>query len=352
MKTEQGFKYNFDKPNPSEWSEEIRKELAGRSGIMEEAKAKTTFKAVKSHYFSIESDNSIPNEPVKYDQNSWLYNIHTEDLETLSEGSQSEINSITLGTDFSLDQSKLPVLGLIRVQGQINNSFQNLDGLKIPRCHVISDVRLGEIFDFFDQTIEYQNRYDPTSKLGFEITSNFREKNLKSIPNTVLPIAVVVDLIARNNLMNNDSVFYVISCKVDDDFFESISKLRAIRKLWNLVSSCYPVSNIPKLMIHAEVEHPENEVDEDNALLCQVTRTVAAVCGGCDILTNNSKTLKPKFKVALSSILKHEGFLTKVADPYAGAYAIESYTNQLVMEGINSLKEIESAGGIAKYSGL
>jgi methylmalonyl-CoA mutase len=63
------------------------------------------------------------------------------------------------------------------------------------------------------------------------------------------------------------------------------------------------------------------------------TSAMAAICGGCDILTvepeNTSDATIQRIALNVSSVLREESFLNKVADPTAGSYFLESLVNEL-----------------------
>ncbi|HEY9487435.1 MAG TPA: methylmalonyl-CoA mutase family protein, partial [Chryseosolibacter sp.] len=57
-----------------------------------------------------------------------------------------------------------------------------------------------------------------------------------------------------------------------------------------------------------------------------------AVLGGCDALSiegDHPPSLFPRWSRNVSSILREESFFSNIADPLAGAYALDAITNSI-----------------------
>jgi methylmalonyl-CoA mutase len=71
-------------------------------------------------------------------------------------------------------------------------------------------------------------------------------------------------------------------------------------------------------------------------MLKGTTSSIAAVCGGCNSLTvyceDESNTMMQRMARNTAVILKEESYLSKVADPLAGSYALEAMINDLAKE--------------------
>ena len=124
---------------------------------------------------------------------------------------------------------------------------------------------------------------------------------------------------------------------VDIDFFLNIAKLKVIRILWhNVVKSFDALADVP-IYIHAcSPVWSKNEYQPNGNMLKGTTAALSAILGGCDALTilpedSNNSTMS---RVArnVSSIIREESQLSKVSDPTAGSYYLESLINQLSIE--------------------
>jgi methylmalonyl-CoA mutase len=81
-------------------------------------------------------------------------------------------------------------------------------------------------------------------------------------------------------------------------------------------------------------------------MLRSTTSSIAAICGGCDSLTvfpeDESNSMMQRMARNTSVILREESHLSKVADPLAGAYAIEVMIDTLAKE---SWQKFQSSSG-------
>ncbi len=143
------------------------------------------------------------------------------------------------------------------------------------------------------------------------------------------------------------------SLSVDTTYFLQIAKLRALRLLVEQVGKAYQVEN-PSIFVHARTA-TWNKFRQDayNNMLRATLEAMAAVLGGCDALTvapyNTQFTEDDPFarRIArnVSTILKGESFLNKVADPAAGAYFIENLSYSLAKDAWALFQTVEQKGG-------
>ncbi len=143
-----------------------------------------------------------------------------------------------------------------------------------------------------------------------------------------------------------------IKLAVGPDFFLETAKLRALRKLWNLVAEQYGIQG--QLYIHCETSLLNNSIlDAYNNMLRTTTEGMSAVIGGCDSLLvhafdavyKNENNFSRRMAINQQHILKEESYLNKVADIGAGSYYIETLTDQLAETAWAQFKNIESKGG-------
>jgi methylmalonyl-CoA mutase len=139
---------------------------------------------------------------------------------------------------------------------------------------------------------------------------------------------------------------------IGSDFFGEIAKLRALRKLWAIISKEYAVN--AELDLHAETSFiNKSSLDAYTNMLRTSTEGMSAVIGGCNSLTINPYNESFENTTALSErmarnqqlIFKEESYLHHTADMGAGSYYIESLTNQLAEKAWEAFKQIEEKGG-------
>lgn len=157
----------------------------------------------------------------------------------------------------------------------------------------------------------------------------------------------------------------ILSVSVGTSYFLEIAKLRALRVLLRRFWSAYTPG--PSLQAITPTVHAQTSTFYDAAvtpytnLLRATTEAMAAVIGGCNVLTvhpyntvlqASEETGATEFAARIarnvSILLKEEAHLDKVADPSAGSYYIENATHQLVNAAWQLFLEIEQRGGFRK----
>jgi methylmalonyl-CoA mutase len=144
-----------------------------------------------------------------------------------------------------------------------------------------------------------------------------------------------------------------LSVTTGTDFFEEISKLRALQRLVETLLSAYAVT-VP---VHLHVETSDtyrSAFDSYSNLLRDTLAGMAAVLGGCHSLLihpfDQSKNEAGEFSNRMSRnqqlIFKEECYLDQVADAAAGSFYIEQLTAQLAEAAWETFKDIEADGGL------
>ncbi|SFE09465.1 methylmalonyl-CoA mutase family protein [Spirosoma endophyticum] len=156
----------------------------------------------------------------------------------------------------------------------------------------------------------------------------------------------------------------LLSISVGTSYFLEIAKLRALRVLMNRFLSAYSSITHPiSYTIHTQTStFYDSAATPYTNLLRSSTEAMAAVIGGCDVLTvhpydnvldtssNGSADRNHADRIArnVSVLLKEESYLDKVADPSAGSYYIETLTSQLVDAAWTLFLDVEKRGGFTK----
>lgn len=126
------------------------------------------------------------------------------------------------------------------------------------------------------------------------------------------------------------------SIPVDSRFLTGISKLKVLRMLWFQIAQAYGYREFKPddLHIHARQEAWTHEQYQPHGNMLNATvASIASICGGCNSLTayaeNETSSLMQRMARNTSILLREESYFNKVADPTAGAYAIDVMTDQL-----------------------
>lgn len=136
------------------------------------------------------------------------------------------------------------------------------------------------------------------------------------------------------------------------NYLVEIAKFRSMRLLWAKMTEAYN-SNSP-LHIYAETGLRNKTIYDPNVnMLRTTTEALSAMVGGVDevcvypydITFRESTSLAKRVARNQSLVMQYEAFATKVADPAAGSYALESLTQQLCAKAWRKFKAIEAQGG-------
>jgi len=143
------------------------------------------------------------------------------------------------------------------------------------------------------------------------------------------------------------------------NFFMEVAKMRAARLIWAKLIKQFNPKN-PKSMslrTHSQTSGWSlTEQDPYNNIVRTCIEAMAAVMGHTQSLHTNSLdeaiALPTDFSARIARntqlFLQDETEITKVIDPWAGSYYVESLTNELVKKGWEHILEVESYGGMTK----
>ncbi|VDP88699.1 unnamed protein product [Echinostoma caproni] len=144
------------------------------------------------------------------------------------------------------------------------------------------------------------------------------------------------------------------------NFYMEIAKMRAGRRVWaKLIKDKFQPKSDKSLLLRAHSQTSGwslTEQDPYNNIIRTTIEAMAAVFGGTQSLHTNSFDealgLPTKFSARIARntqiILQEETNITKVADPWAGSFMMESLTNEIAEAAMKEIEEIESMGGMAK----
>lgn len=141
----------------------------------------------------------------------------------------------------------------------------------------------------------------------------------------------------------------------DADQFLTIAKFRALRKLWARVESACGLAPEPAFIAAETAWRMMTQRDPHTNILRATIAVFAAALGGADAISvlpfSAALGLPDDFarRIARNTqlILLEEAQFAKVADPAAGAGAVEDLTERLCRAAWMQFQEIESAGGVA-----
>jgi methylmalonyl-CoA mutase len=143
------------------------------------------------------------------------------------------------------------------------------------------------------------------------------------------------------------------------NFFMEIAKLRAARTLWCEIMEEFGAEDPKSKMLRTHCQTSGwslTEQDAYNNIVRTAYEALSAVLGGTQSLHTNSFDeaigLPTDFSARIARntqlILQNETGITKVVDPLAGSYYVESLTAQLCDEARKLMREVDDLGGMTK----
>lgn len=140
---------------------------------------------------------------------------------------------------------------------------------------------------------------------------------------------------------------------VASEFFIEIGKFRAFHSLLKLIAKKYGVTEFNPLMTAKTSVWSKSVTDAHTNMLRATTETMSAILGNVDgvLIDPYDKEFKAptdfSSRIAgnISTILREESYLGKVANPVDGAYYIEEITTKIAEKSLELFKEIEQYGG-------
>ena len=144
------------------------------------------------------------------------------------------------------------------------------------------------------------------------------------------------------------------------NFFMEVAKLRAARLLWStLMAEQFAPKDTRSLMLRTHCQTSGVSLtakDPYNNIIRTTIEAMSAVLGGTQSLHTNSfdeaLALPTEFSARIARntqlVLQEETGITKVVDPLAGSYYVESLTSELVTGARKLIDEVEEMGGMTR----
>ncbi|WP_428926037.1 methylmalonyl-CoA mutase [Marinibacterium sp. SX1] len=143
------------------------------------------------------------------------------------------------------------------------------------------------------------------------------------------------------------------------NFFMEAAKLRAARLLWHRIMTEFGAKSDRSKMLRTHCQTSGvslQEQDPYNNVIRTAYEAMSAVLGGTQSLHTNALdeaiALPTEFSARIARntqlILQEETGVTKVVDPLAGSYYVESLTAELAEKAWALMEEVEEMGGMTK----
>jgi methylmalonyl-CoA mutase len=290
-----------------------------------------------------------------------------EDMKILFDGIPLDQMSVSM----TMNGAVLPVLASFIVAGEeqgvaqkdLSGTIQNdvLKEFMVRNTYIYPpEPSMRIVSDIIAHTATHMPRFNSISISGYHM----QEAGATCVQELAYTIADGIEYVraARAQGLAVDafaprlSFFFCIGM----NFFMEIAKLRAARFLWaHLMRDMFEPKDDKSLMLRTHCQTSGvslTEQDPYNNIVRTTVEAMAAGLGGTQSLHTNAFDEALALPSELSSriarntqlILQEETGITKVIDPLAGSYYVESLTASLISEAGELIDEVEEMGGMTQ----
>ncbi len=334
--------FAFPIPSFEEWLDIARQELEGADPLKKLSLEKGTL-IVKPYYQSSRDNSQLeftlkPATNPYYGARAWLNSPRVLILDE-KQANELALHFLNTGADGILFEPLHANVQFDRLLHHIKPEYCSLSFL--IRKHVA--INTTDFFTWaanskFNESVSGCIFYEAPQENAIQTLKKYSslgiivhpEKNIEDeITNALQKSVDVIESMTKQGHVESfiEQVAFYVS--VGSDFFLEIAKLRALRNLWYQVQGAYGVTNIKPVHIHATSSvWNEEEFQPHGNMIKSTLCALSAILGGCDSLTiepeDQNNEMMSRIARNVSSILREESYLSKVADPVAGSYYLDS----------------------------
>ena len=290
-----------------------------------------------------------------------------EDMKILFDGIPLEQMSVSM----TMNGAALPIMAMYIVaaeeQGvspdQLAGTLQNdiLKEFMVRNTYIYPpEPSMRIVADIISYTARHMPKFNSVSISGYHML----EAGATSVQELGFTLADGIEYVraALGNGLKVDqfaprlSFFFGIGM----NFFMEVAKLRAARLLWSsLIEELFSPEDPRSLMLRTHCQTSGVSLtsqDAYNNIVRTTVEAMAAVLGGTQSLHTNSfdeaLALPTPFSAHIARntqlVLQEETGITRVVDPLAGSYYVESLTASLTAEARKLIDEVEELGGMTR----
>ena len=326
---------DFSKVSKEEWKEKIIKDLKGKdfSGLVWKGDSKID---IQPFY----AENNTGN-PAVFPAKSWrnceyIIENNSENaillgLEGLKKGADAIHFKIENGSTFDIELASKTFSDETTLLFEVEIGAVAL----AENISKYSSIKGAILVHDIEELIEVSEKLVDHKKMGIIIGSQTRETQQNGLISILKDLEYVLQKIEDNPTFRHN---IYLKNHVGTNYFFEISKLRAIRMLWQALLEKHELSNLGKIRIFSEIEVSDvKDTDDDNKLLRATTGSMSAIIGGSAYLTvrpfdsvfEEGDDRQQRIARNVSTLLKEESYLDKVKDASSGSYYIENLTHEL-----------------------
>ena len=290
-----------------------------------------------------------------------------EDMKILFDGIPLERMSVSM----TMNGAVLPVMAMYIVAAEeqgvawsaLTGTVQNdiLKEFMVRNTYIYPpDPSMRIVADIIAHTAREMPRFNPISISGYHM----QEAGATAVQELAFTLADGIEYVraAQRGGLDVDafaprlSFFFGIGM----NFFMEVAKLRAARLLWaDLMREYFAPSNPRSLMLRTHCQTSGVSLtsqDPYNNVVRTAVEALAATLGGTQSLHTNAfdealaLPTETSARIARNTqlILREETGITRVVDPLAGSYYVESLTAGLARAARELIDEVEALGGMTR----
>ena len=276
-----------------------------------------------------------------------------------------------ISVSMTMNGAVLPVMAMFVVaaeeqgvsQAQLSGTIQNdiLKEFMVRNTYIYPPApSMRIVSDIIGYTAKRMPRFNPVSISGYHM----QEAGATSVQELAYTIADGIEYVRAAIASGLDvdefaprlSFFFCLGM----NFFMEIAKLRAARVLWaTLMKRHFSPKDERSMCLRTHCQTSGVSLtfqDPYNNIVRTTIEALAGVLGGTQSLHTNAFDealgLPTEFSARVARntqlILREEADVTKVVDPLAGSYYLESLTASLIAEATKLIDEVEAAGGMTR----
>lgn len=288
------------------------------------------------------------------------------DMKVLFDGIPLDQMSVSM----TMNGAVLPIMAFFIVtaeeqgvtQDQLSGTIQNdiLKEYMVRNTYIYPpEMSMKIIADIFEYTSKYMPKFNSISISGYHMQEAGAPADIElaytladglEYVRTGLKAGIDIDSFAPRL-----SFFWAIGM----NYFMEIAKMRAARFIWAKMIKTFNPKNEKSMALRTHSQTSGwslTEQDPYNNVIRTLVEAHAAAMGHTQSLHTNALdeaiALPTDFSARIARntqlFLQEETGITKVIDPWAGSYYVESLTNALIERAWEHIEEIESLGGMAK----
>jgi methylmalonyl-CoA mutase len=350
-------KNNFEQLSPKEWKLKVQAELAGLD--YNEVLVTDTAEGIQvKPLYSSEDRNVEESQPIE----------STKDWKIIGNflNSEKQDSSYLYGFNVKQDVAKnvqnLPsYLDLFFECENPTELFSTVDFSTIKNLKYVGLDPIGQLAktgnwnqsqeeDFnFVKSVLKENQFEKCIEVNASLYQNAGANHVQQI---ALAIAHAAEYVENFGVEAASKIYFKVA--IGGNYFFEIAKLRALRKVWNLILDEYEVKT--ETFIYAETSlRNKSALDLHNNLIRSGLEVSAAVQGKADairVLSYDEVNSATEFSEELASkqqlLIQKEANFDKFLDPVSGSYFVENVSENMIKNALDLFKKIEADGGFLK----